>query len=215
MERFPPTPEGRLEGWRRYVELEPSAVEAEPSLPWTRPPEPEEEGRRGVGKWVALGVVAALAIGIGAYSALSGGEQAGTTGGGGGGGESGAHVEVTGGQAVTEDLTLESFETVGLGSLYPNVKASWTGEDVRFAFDINQPRVGDNPTVYNPHREVRLGFTLADGTEVDIESVGGECTVTFHTLEEGHVAGSFTCTDLQGEGLDAPIDATGTFSASS
>jgi hypothetical protein len=216
VEQFPATPEGRLTGWERYESLEPSAKEV--TLAEARVELAEVELRRarqrsGRRRLAIVGAVAAIAIIGFVVSRLGGGDEDG------GGGSlnlaNEAHVEVSGAYTITEDITLDTFTATGFEGLYPNVQATWTGTQVQLHMNFNTPQQGDNPTLFNPHRRLDLTLMLPDGSELKLNSVGGECTVTFDTLEAGGIEGRFACVDLPDpQGSEEAVDAEGTFSAS-
>src|SRR5262249_45821821 len=110
-EQFPPTDQGRQEGWRRYLELEPSATGTviaplNPDEVWRL--EVEAKRRRGRRRsLVTLAVI--VVVGVGAIVGLT------VTSGGGTKAPTGvlseeakaqkAHIDVTSGASASEELT--------------------------------------------------------------------------------------------------------------
>lgn len=215
LEQFPPSQEGRRQGWQRYVTLEPSAQDADVWQSKVQLSELElrrakqKTGRR---RWAIVAAVAAVAI-VAFVLTRGGGEKEVSTAGANLADE--AHAELTGAIAAAEDLQLDALRSTGFGGLYPNVLGTWKGQQVQLTINFNTPVIGANPTLFNPHRRLDLILTLEDGSEHRISSVDGECTVTFDTLEAAGVAGSFSCEDLPDpQGSELTIDAEGTFSGS-
>jgi hypothetical protein len=210
VERFPTTAEGRTAAWERYRELDAGAADVDPvSIGF--PPPPVQEARRSRRAWIIAGIlVAAVVIAVVAVVASGSGKKEASTSPGTAGGGSKAHVDVTGGTPVTEDLTGKMFAPKGLDSLYPSVDASWSGSQTLLRVHLLQPHDGENPTGRATQNELDL---TVNG--VAFNSTAGECEITLKgDVTEDGMSGSFTCTQVPPSGSGTPIDAKGTFSAS-
>jgi hypothetical protein len=221
VEQFPPTDQGRQAGWRRYLELEPSAsgtviTTASPDEVWRR--EVGEKRRRSRRRTlITLAVIALLLVGGGVSLALIGG--AATT-------ETKelsaaakakkAHVELTGALTVTEDLTQTDFVSTGAGSLIGvSSKGVWKGPTMELTADLHNPEVGTFTTTIITEKTIKFVLSQLDGTTVTVTSSRGECKVTLDETQDNGFSGSFECTGLTLPGGTGTVDATGTFGASS
>jgi hypothetical protein len=233
-QRFPASEGGRNSAWQRYLELEPAAQQARAAeLPAE---EGEEEARRG---WTRRRIIAAstAAVVLILIFALIQFNKEGPTGGSGGGGAVGraAHIDITGGATVTEDLTQQAFRFTGFGTLYPKVEATWKGPTVTMHLSMNVPNLGTNTTNQNPFRvfDVTLavepsasatesgspaaspsGSPASGGTK--FLSLQGECQIVLNTMEKDGIAGTFDCTGIPAlTSSSLTIDAKGTLGAGS
>src|SRR6266536_3449186 len=150
-QRFPASEQGRQTAWQRYVELEPSAqqvLDAQTATEEEAEPAPRGWTR---GRLITVGLLAAAVIlGVVLTQINKSGPKAG------GGGEQAtgntAHIDVTGGASVTEDLKQQSFTFTGFGTLFPKVEATWKGPSVTMHLSLNIPSLGENDTNQNPFR---------------------------------------------------------------
>jgi hypothetical protein len=218
LEQFPPTEEGRQAGWRRYLELEPSAsgtviAVVNPDEVWRR--EVEQRKRRGRRRTlITLGVIALLVVGGAVYVTLKGG--AATT-------ETKelsaaakakkAHVEITSALTVTEDLTQTDFVSSGGGLIGFSSKGVWKGPTLELTVDLHNPQVGTFTTTIITAKTIKFVITQADGTTLTLISNRGECTMKLDETQDIGFSGSFTCTGLALPDGSGAIDATGTFGA--
>jgi hypothetical protein len=240
-ERFPASERGRTAAWQRYIELEPSAEQAWAAL--IAPPPEEVEGGSRRKRWnrrrVMIFGIAAVVVLLAVVLVQRNKEP--ETSGGGGGGAVGknAHVDVTGGATVSEDLTQTAFTFTGADTLYPKIEATWKGASVTMHMVLNVPNLGTNTTNQNPFRV--LDFTLqstggpsgspsagesaspsgspadtATGASTKFVSLGGECQIQLTTMEEDGIAGTFDCTGIPAlTSSTTLIDAKGSLSAES
>jgi hypothetical protein len=228
VEEFPATKQGRLDGWRRYVELEPAAQKIPPEQSPVREEREEVEApsRRG-GILVGGGIALALIIGLVVFL-VTRSEETGPGGGGGGGAVTGpttTHIDVTGAFTLSEDLTQKKFQPPPEGFSNRHMIASWEGAQTKLAFDFDDPTPGDYTTEQLPRlRRLEISFTPPGGTEVHIRSVQGECQVKVAHADSNALSGSFECTGItppQGSASGGPsptgspqtIDIKGTFFA--
>ena len=214
VEEFPATKEGRLAGWRRYMEIEPVAQQ----LPLEQHPVREEReeveapSRRG-GILVGGGIALVLIIGLIAFLATR--SKTGTAGGGGDEAVTGpttTHIDVSGGITLSEDLTQKSFTAPeGLGRY---VRASWQGAQTKLTLNFDTPAPGQYPTAQLPRvQELDVSFTAPDGSKVDLKSFSGECNIKIDNTSSTNLSGSFDCTGYTPAGLTQTIDIKGTFFA--
>ena len=214
-EEFPATKEGRLEGWRRYVELEPAAQNIPPEQSPVREEleEVELRSRRG-GILVGGGIALALIIGLVVFL-LTRSNQAGPGGTGNGAvtGPKVTHLDVTGALTLSEDLKQKTFSPPGQG-FTRHMIATWAGAQTKLKFDFDDPSPGEYTTGLLPRvYTLDISFTPPGGTELVLSSRGGECTVKIDTADTNALSGSFTCTGVTPQGSDEVVDLKGTFFA--
>jgi hypothetical protein len=221
IQEFPPTDQGRQEGWRRYLELEPSAEgtnisPASPDEVWRREvAERKSRGRRN--GLIIMGAVVVAIVGIIVFVAVSAG----------GGGPAAsevlsaaaaakkAHVEIAGTTAITDDLTQTSFTATSPKSLIgASDKGVWKGTQVELTIDVHNPVVGTLSTTTITNRTVTIAFTQADGTTATLFSTNGECKITLDNVVDAGFSGSFDCTGLPIPGGTDVVDVKGDFGAS-
>jgi hypothetical protein len=230
-QRFPATQHGREEAWQRYVELEPSAQQVREAQMVIE--EEAAEVRRG---WtrrrlIMVGILAAAVILAVVLTQL---HKSGTKTVGGGQQANGntAHIDVSGGATVTEDMKQQSFEVTGFGGLFPKIEATWKGPSVTMHLSLNVPNLGTNTTNENPFRV--LDFVIAGtaqasptasakgspaaspaaGGQTKFLSLTGECTMNLKSLEKDGISGTFDCTGVPAlTSSTTTIDAKGSFSA--
>jgi hypothetical protein len=208
VQRFPATPEGRQQAWQRYVQLEPGAGQ------------PQAAGQDTVieymgkptnkrGRYILLGIVVIAAVAL--FLANRGGGKTGTNGGGGGDTGNSAHVVVTGGVTVSEDLQQQALTISGIGSLTGGrANGDWKGATIELKIVSNPPTVGTRNTgQVTDNRTLEIIITQ-NGTTITALSRSGECQLTFDTVDESGIKGSFTCKGIKA-GDAGTIDATGTF----
>ena len=232
-QRFPASEQGRQTAWQHYVELEPSAQqvrEAQAAAEEEAEPAPRGWTR---GRLITVGLLAAVVI-LGVV--LTQINKSGTKAGGGGQQATGntAHIDVSGGATVTEDLKQQSFTYTGFGTLYPKIEATWKGPSVTMHFSLNVPSLGTNNTNQNPFRVFDLIVTggaqatptgspaasasasAAAGTQTKFISLTGECAIDLKSLEKDGIAGTFDCTGVPAlTSSTTTINAKGSFSAQS
>jgi hypothetical protein len=214
VEEFPATKQGRLDGWHRYVELEPEAQKIPPEQSPVREEveEIEARSRRGgilVGGGVALLLIVGLIVFLTTRSKETG--PGGTTAGS-GGGPTTTHVDVTGQFNVSEDLTQKSF-TPPKGLSGVHIKGSWEGATMKLALDFENPSPGEYTTSQFPFRRLDVSFAAPDGAELQLTSLQGDCKVKLNKADEQSVSGSFDCTGVTPTGSDQTVDIKGTFFA--
>jgi hypothetical protein len=201
-ERFPATQQGRLDGWRRYAELEPSGQEEAAVALYVPPPEEVGHKRRTtlivVGVVVIAAIVAAIVLSKSGKSGPSAASVAGAKK---------AHADVTGSLTQSEDLTQQSFSSSGLNTLIPSLIGTWSGQSIQVRITISGVVKGENSTQGQAGK--RMDFTV-NGTA--FASTQGECTVTVAELDEGSASGTFTCTGLKDSTGVQTIDVKGSFS---
>jgi hypothetical protein len=221
-ERFPTTDQGREEGWKRYLELEPSSAGTviaplNPDEVWRR--EVEARKRRGRRKsLITLGVLAVVIIGgIVGFAVLGGGGAAASKELSAKAKAKKAHVDITGDVTASEDLIQSSFTSTSIESLFgASVVGEWKGTTVDLTIDFHNPAVGTFTTTIISEKSVKMVITQPDGSSLLATSNRGECKVTVDEVQEKGFSGSFDCTAVPlsgGEG--GTIDAKGTFGASS
>lgn len=215
VEEFPPTKPGRLDGWHRYMDLEPAAKNIPPDQSPVREDleEVETPSRRG-GLLVGGGIALLLIIGLVVFLATR--SNKGGAGGSGGGAVTGpkiTHLDISGGVTLSEDLKQKTFSPPGQG-FTRHMIASWAGPQTKFKFDFDDPIPGDYTTSQLPRlRRFDFSFTPPGGTLLQVTSVGGECTVTINNSDTNALSGSFQCTGLKPSGSDQTVDIKGTFFA--
>jgi hypothetical protein len=217
-EEFPATKQGRLDGWRRYVELEPAAQNIPPDQSPVKEEleEVEVRSRRG-GILVGGGIALLLIIGLVVF-VLTRSKEAGPGGGGGGSvtGPKVTHLDVTdatGAVTLSEDLTQKSFSPPGQG-FTRHMIATWSGAQSKLKFDFDDPSPGEYTTSLLPRvYQLEISFTPPGGTELALRSRAGECTVKIDTADTNALSGSFTCTGVTPQGSDQTVDLKGTFFA--
>jgi hypothetical protein len=220
VEQFPPTDPGRLAGWQRYLELEPSAsgtviTTVSPDEVWRREVQ-QKKHRSRRRTLITLAVVALLVIGGGVALALIGG--AATTQAkelSAAAKAKKAHVELSGALTVTGDLTQTDFVSTGAGSLIGvSSKAVWKGPTMELTADLHNPEVGTFTTTIITEKTIKFVVTQPDGTTATLISNRGECKVTLEETQDNGFSGSFECTGLPAPGGAGTVDAAGTFGAS-
>jgi len=213
VEHFPATDKGRNEAWQRYLELEPGARETfESDLAAGRPQMEEARRRRRWPVLVVLLVVVAGAI-IGIVVAKSGGGGA-TAGNGGAAVGKEAHIDVSGGQTLTEDLPLTNFKASAVQAVFGGVvDATWKGPTAELHIELDSPSTGPGSTTQIPFRTIDLTITPAPGTTIEIASSHGECSFNVENLSDSGFSGTFTCSGVLPPGSTTPIDVKGTFAA--
>lgn len=236
-QRFPASGHGREAAWQRYVELEPSAQQVRDAQ--TAVEEEAEEARRGWtrGRLITVGILAAVVILAVVLTQIN---KSGTTGGGGGQQATGntAHIDVSGGATLTEDLKQQSFEFTGFGGLFPKIEATWKGPSATLHLSLNVPSLGANTTNQNPFRVLDVivsggaqasptgsptgspaaspSASAAAGGQTKFLSLTGECTIDLKSLEKDGIAGTFDCTGVPAlTSSTTTINAKGSFSAES
>jgi hypothetical protein len=211
-EKFPATGRGRLAAWERYVELEPSSNEAlvaafaqergieEAPHGWTKT------------RLILIGAVVVVAVAAIVLAQLSKGGGGATEGAGPLGNT--AHLDVTGAQTVSIDLTQSAFKVSDFKGIFPSWEAQWTAPTVTLLIHDNIPKVGDDSTSQVPDKRVEITITAATGGTEHFKANNGECTFTLQTLEEEGVTGTLDCTGMK-DVADATktIDVKGTFAA--
>jgi hypothetical protein len=221
VEQFPPTDQGRQEGWRRYLELEPSASGTVINAPspddvWHR--EVEDKRKRGRRRsLITIAVVVLVAVGAGVALAVSsgGGNQAATAVLSEAAKAKKAHIEITGSATVTEDLTQSDFTSTPIGSLIgSSIMGTWKGPTIQLSIDVHNPAVGTYTTTVITNKEVDITIPLPDGTTATLHSTQGECKITVDAVVEDGFSGTFECTGLAIPGGAGTIDATGNYGAS-
>jgi len=219
VEEFSATREGRLAGWRRYVEMEPVAQQ----IPLDQAPvredveEVETRSRRGA-LLIGGGIGLALIIGLVAFLVTRSEEGGpGSTDGGPITGPTTTHIDITGAVTLSEDLTQKKFQPPPEGFSNRHMIANWEGAQMKLAFDFDDPTAGDYTTGQLPRvRRLEFFFTPPGGTEeLHIRSVQGECQVKIDHADTNALTGSFECTGvaLPGSESEETIDLKGTFSA--
>jgi hypothetical protein len=220
VEEFPATKQGRLDGWRRYVELEPAAqrIPADQAPVREEREEVETRSRRG-GILVGGGIALALIIGLVAFLATRPDETGpADTGGGPITGPTETHVDITGAITLSEDLKQTKFQPPREGFSNRHMVASWQGAQTKIDFDFDDPTPGDYTTGQLPRlRKLEFVFTPPGGTEVNVRSVQGECQVKIAHADTAALSGSFECTGITppGSETEETIDIKGTFFAKS
>lgn len=219
VEEFPATKEGRLAGWRRYVEMEPAAQTIPPEQAPVREDveEVEAPSRRGA-LLVGGGIALALIIGLVAFLVTRPEETGtGTTDGGPISGPSTTHIDITGAFTLGEDLKQTKFQPPVEGFSNRHMIGDWEGAQTRITFDFDDPTPGDYTTAQLPRlRELEFFFTPPGGTEeIHIRSVHGECQVKVAHADTNGLSGSFECIGVTPPGSEAEetIDLKGTFFA--
>jgi hypothetical protein len=214
VEEFPATKEGRLAGWRRYLEMEPAAQQ----LPLEQHPVQEEReevevrSRRG-GILVGGGIALVLIIGLVAFLAT----RSDNTGAGGGGdetvtGPTTTHIDVSGGVTLGENLTQKSFTPPGGLGRY--VRARWAGAQTKLTLNFDTPEPGEYTTAQLPRvHQLDVSFTAPDGSKFDLKSVQGECNIKIDNTSSKNLSGSFECTGVPLTDPTQTIDIKGTFFA--
>ncbi len=221
VETFPSTEQGRHEGWRRYLELEPSGsgtviTQTNPDEVWRREVEVNRRHRRRRSLLV-FGILGLLVIGGGVFLALSSG---------GGPAEvqktlsaeakaKKAHIDVTGAVTASEDLTQSEFSSTGLGSLFgSDINGTWKGATVELHIDVHNPTEGTFATTVITNKTVRITITTPDGGSETVTSTRGECKITVASVVDDGFSGSFECTGLKLKDASDTFDAEGTYGAS-
>ena len=214
-ERFPATDQGRKAAWQRYVELEPTAGEAhEAVLAADRPKLEQAGGRR---RWPILVAVLVVVVGaiVGIVVARSGG-------GGGNGSTTGtnvgkdAHIDVSGGQTLSEDMPLATFKASAVQAVFGGVvDATWKGPTAELHIEMHSPATGQGNTTQIPFRVIELTLTPTPGTTLEISSSHGECSFNVQDLSDTSFSGNFTCSGVTPTGSTTPIDVKGTFAGGS
>jgi hypothetical protein len=215
VEEFPASKQGRLDGWRRYVEMEPAAQTIPPEQSPVREDleEVETPSRRG-GLLVGGGIALLLIVGLVVFF-LTRSKNGGTSGPGGPiAGPKVTHLDITGAFTLSEDLKQKSFNPPVPGGFTRHMIASWTGAQMELKFDFDDPVPGDYTTDQLP-RLRRLDFTITPpgGTKVQITSVAAECKVTIDHADTSALTGSIDCAQLTPPGSDQTIAIKGTFFA--
>jgi hypothetical protein len=221
IQEFPPTDQGRQEGWRRYLELEPSAEgtninPASPDQVW-RHEVAEKKSRSRRRGLITLGAVVAAIVGIIVFVAVSsgGGGPAATEKLSAAAAAKVAHVEITGAISLNDDLTQTSFTATSLKSLIgASDKGVWKGTQVELTVDVHNPVESTFTTTSITNRTVKVAFTQADGTTATLFSTNGECKITLDNVVEAGFSGTFVCTGLPVPGGTDTVDVKGDFGAS-
>jgi len=219
VEEFPATREGRLAGWRRYVEMEPIAQEIPPEQAPVREDveEVEAPSRRGA-LLIGSGITLALIIGLVAFLLTRPDETGPGTGNGGPiTGPTVTHIDITGAVTLSEDLKQTKFQPPPEGFSNRHMIASWEGTQTKMAFDFDDPTPGDYTTGQLPRlRVLEIFFTPPEATEeIHIRSVQGECQVKIAHADSNALSGSYECIGvaLPGSETEETIDLKGTFFA--
>ncbi|MGH2554571.1 MAG: hypothetical protein ACRDHO_02490 [Actinomycetota bacterium] len=218
VEEFPATREGRMAGWRRYVEMEPAAQQIPPEQAPVREDveEVEAPSRRGA-LLVGGGITLALIIGLVAFLLTRPDEGGPGDGGGAVVGPTTTHVDITGAVTLSEDLKQTKFQPPIQGFSNRHMVASWEGAQTQIAFDFDDPTPGDYTTGQLPRlRKLEFFFTPPAATEeIHVRSVQGECNVKIEHAATNGLTGTFECTGvaLPGSETEETIDLKGTFSA--
>jgi hypothetical protein len=216
VEEFPATRQGRLVGWRRYVELEPAAQKIPPEqVPVKEDREEVEVRSRRGGILVGGGIALALIIGL-VFFLSTRSKEAGPGGSGGGPvtGPTVTHVDITGAVTLSEDLKQKKFQPPVEGFTNRHMVANWEGAQTKLAFDFDDPTPGDYTTAQLPRvRRLEITFTPPGGEEVHVRSVQGECNVKINNADSSALSGSFECLGLPQPDSEETIDIKGTFFA--
>jgi hypothetical protein len=220
-EQFEPNDEGRQAGWRRYLELEPSAsgtviTSASPDEVWRREVEQKRKRSRR-NSLITIAVLVLVAVGAGVAFAVStgGGSKAATGVLSPEAKAKKAHIEVTGSVTATEDLTQSDFTSTPFGAIFgSSVKGVWKGTTVQLTIDVHNPSVGTFTTTVITNKEVDITLPLPDGTTASLSSTHGECKITVDAVVQDGFSGTFDCTGLSLPGGAGTIDATGNYGAS-
>jgi hypothetical protein len=217
VEEFPATKQGRHEGWRRYLELEPAAQKIPPEQMPVREEQEEIEARprRGgilIGGGIALALIIGLVVFLGTRS-----DEAGPGGSGGGPvkGPTVTHLDVTGAATLSEDLKQTKFQPPAPGFSNRHMIAEWKGTSSRIKFDFDDPVPGDYTTGQLPRlRVLEFFFTPTGATEeIHIRSVQGECEVKIEHADTSALSGSYECLGVPFPESEETIDLKGTFFA--
>lgn len=220
VEEFPATKEGRLAGWRRYVEMEPVAQQIPPAQAPVREDveEVETPSRRGA-LLIGGGIGLALIVGLVAFL-LTRPDESGVGGNGGGGpitGPKTTHIDITGAFTLSDDLTQKKFQPPVEGFSNRHMIASWEGTTMALAFDFDDPTPGDYTTGQLPRlRRLDFTFTPPEATEaINHRAAQGECQVKIAHADSSALSGSFECigVPLPGSETGETIDIKGTFFA--
>jgi hypothetical protein len=208
VQRFPATSEGREQAWQRYVQLEPGAAQPQSTSADTvidymgRP-----SSKRG--RYILLGIVVIAAVAL--FLATRGGKKGGGDGGPSGDTGNTAHVDITGGVTVSEDLQQQTFTISGLGSLTGGRSSGdWKGATVELKIVSNPPETGPKTTGQVTNNRTIEFLITQNGSTITALSRLGECTMNLTTVDESGIAGSFDCKGVPA-GSAGTIDATGTF----
>lgn len=222
-ERFPANLQGRIGGWKRYVELEPSAAShditvVDPGEVWRK--EVEARRRRGRRNTLIVLLVVVLAAVGGGIALFSGGKSATATVDTSGLSEAAkakkAHIDITGAIALSDDMTQTSFSSASAGSIVGAfVRGEWKGKSIDLAIQVHDPKKGTFPTAILPIRNVTFGLIQPDGSFKTLASVSGECQITLDAVGDKGFSGSLKCTGLNFPGVTAPSDVSAKFGASS
>jgi hypothetical protein len=218
VEEFPATKQGRWDGWRRYMELEPAAQKIPPEQAPVREEREEVEApsRRG-GILVGGGIALLLIVGLVAFLSTRPDEAGpGDTDGGPIAGPTETHIDITGAIIISEDLKQTKFQPPVEGFSNRHMIANWEGTQTKLAFDFDDPTPGDYTTAQLPRlRRLDFSFTPTGGTETHLRATHGECQVTIAHADTNGLSGSFEClaVPLPGSETEETIDIEGTFFA--
>jgi hypothetical protein len=220
VEQFPPTDQGRQAGWRRYLELEPTAsgtviTTASPDEVWRR--EVEEKRKRGRRRsLITIAVVVLVAVGAGVALAVSsgGGNKAAAAVLSEAAKAKKAHIEITGSVTATEDLTQTDFTSTPASLIGAATKGVWKGTTIELTVDVHNPAVGTFNTTVITNKTVRIAITQADGTTTTLNSIAGECKITVDSVVDDGFSGTFQCAGWALPGGAGTIDVTGNYGAS-
>lgn len=223
VEEFPATKQGRLDGWRRYVELEPAAQRIPPEqVPVKEELEELEVRSRRGGILVGGGIALALIIGLVVFVATRSDKAGpGSTGSGPIKGPTTTRVDITGAFTLGEELKQTKFQPPKEGFSNRHMIAEWKGAQIRMAFDFDDPTPGDYKTGQLPRlRRLEFFFTPPGATEeVSVRSTLGECEVKIEHADVNALSGSFECIGITPPGSEPgsedTIDLNGTFFAKS
>ena len=215
VEHFPATDQGRGAAWQRYVELEPGALEAYEAAVAAARPQLEQTGRRR--RWpVLVAIMVVVAGGIIALVVIKSGGK------GGNGGTTGldvgkeAHIDVSGGQTLSEDLPLATFKASAVQAVAGGVvDATWKGPTAELHIELHSTATGQGNTTQVPFRAIELTLTPAPGVVVEISSSHVECSFNVEKIGDNGFSGNFICTGITALNATAPIDVKGTFAAGS
>ncbi|TMK87050.1 MAG: hypothetical protein E6G44_01100 [Actinobacteria bacterium] len=213
-ELFPATDEGRRAALQRYLELEPSASPDVDERERAFAPDVEVVTHRR--RWPIVVVIAVVVIG-GIVALL----LAKSNGGGGGATQAAsvgkeAHLDITGAETASEDLTLSNFKASGTQAVFGGVtEATWKGATTQLHIELHSPQTGRSTTTQIPFRSIDITITPAGGTAIELSSSHGECSINVSTVADDALAGDFECAGLVPAGGTEGIDVKGTFAASS
>ena len=215
-ERFPATKAGRMEGWHRYVELEPGAQETGDAALAVDNPPPDVLTVGGLRRYRTLIILGVIVVAVAAFVVLRNGGV--TDGGTTTAGKAGttATADLSGAASGTHTLTKKTYAPQGLGTLYPVVNVSWSDGSTTLSMSLSQPLVpGDTRTSQVLQSSLTIETVPAGATApLTFFSGLGECTVHIDRLDEDGFTGTYQCQDLPAQGGSSTLGGSGTLAAS-